>query len=365
MLPLHTQKSLDALTWKEIQKLHSSLGLKATAATRTRRDYQRRIVAAMPQPVVEPEHTVTPLTCAACPLARLIDGNRYCCGLTNNVTRGHWEAQTDCYDAVAQTQAETETTETVAEPEVLIALIEATPQEIAAQPQPAKTEITATTATATTTDDAPPNRGDNGRNRVKAIALIAPAPKSHFSSEPTPARVKVKQPPIWLYVPPSQVFETIVWQTPFKGEVLGKRGYRPFFIKNDCIYVVLESRTNTFCASEFASPNYHHKVIRLRSPAGKTFDAASFKQLANARGCPSPKYQTYWWKDVDGRLCNLGELYQNCDGWWWAWASQGDREGCKFQTQIQAQKYLETAAGKPVTRQGLKNHPFNTFTDDF
>ena len=159
MLPVHTQKSLDALTWNEIQKLHTSLGLKATAESRTRRDYQRRIVATQPQPVVEPEAVASPLTCAACPLARLIDGNRYCCGLTNNVTRGHWEANSDCYDAIAEAEAETETTETVAP----ITQIETAPQKIAVQPQP-------TIATATTTDDTPPNRGDNGRGRVEAIA---------------------------------------------------------------------------------------------------------------------------------------------------------------------------------------------------
>lgn len=345
MITLHTQKSLDLLTWNEVQKLHSSLGLKATAETRTRRDYQRRIVAAIPQPVVESEHTVTPLTCAACPLARLIDGNRYCCGLINNVTRGHWEANSDCYDAVAQAQLEVEATETVAEPEALIALIETAPQEIAAQPQPAETEITATT-----TDDASPNRGDNGRNRVEA-----PAPKSHSFSVPVLGRIKLKQPPIWVYVPPNQVLETIVWQTPFKGEVLGKNGYRPFFVKNDCIYVVLKSSTSTFCASEFASPNYHHKVIRQAIEAGKKFEPSAFKQRAVARGCPSPKYQTYWWKDADERSCNLGQLYQNCDGWWWVWASQGDRQGRNFQTQIQAQKYLEIE--KAIARQTEKATP--------
>ena len=329
MLPAHTQKSLDALPWNEIQKLHTSLGLKATAESRTRRDYQRRIVATQPQPVVEPEAVASPLTCAACPLARLIDGNRYCCGLTNIVTRGHWEANSDCYDAVAEAQAETETTEIVAEPEALIAQIETAPQETAVQPQP-------TIATATTTDDAPPNRGDNGRGRVEVIApAIAP-------------RVKIKQPPIWVYVPPDRVQETIVWETPFKGEILGKSGYRRFFVENDVIYVILVNRTSTFCANEFASPNYHHKVIRQAIEAGKQFEPSAFKQRAKARGCPSPKYQTYWWKDADGRSCNLGQLYQNCDGWWWAWASQ-DRKGRNFRTQIQAQKYLEIE--KAIARQ--------------
>ncbi|MEG3875768.1 hypothetical protein QT972_00090 [Microcoleus sp. herbarium7] len=320
MLPLHTQKSLDVLTWNEIQKLHSSLGLKATAATRSRRDYQRRIVAAQPHPVVEAEQVATALTCAACPFAILLEDNRYECGagVTSAVTRGHWEAKSDCYDAVAQ--AQTEVTEPTAEVETLIALT--------------TEEICTTLATVT-----------------QEVVTSIPAPKSHSCSVPVLGRVKLKQPPIWVYVPPSQVPETIVWETPFKGETLGKNEYRPFFVDNDCIYVVLKSRTNTFYVGEFSNPNYHHKVIRQAIEAGKNFDAASSKQRANARGCPSPKYQTYWWKDVDGRSCNLGELYQNCDGWWWAWASQGDREGCKFQTQIQAQKYLETGRKVAIARQ--------------
>lgn len=116
---VHTQKSLDKLTWNEIQKLHTTLGLKATAEARTRHDYQRRIVAAQPQPVVEPpEHVATPLTCATCPLARRLDNddNRYCCGLTDAVTRGHWEANSDCYEAIAE--LETEMTEQLAEAEI-------------------------------------------------------------------------------------------------------------------------------------------------------------------------------------------------------------------------------------------------------
>ena len=131
MLPLHTQKTLDQLTWREVQLLHSSLGLKATKATATRRDYQRRIVESQPQPIAEPEQKATALTCAICPLARHIDGDRYCCELTDTVTRGHWEARADdCYDAVAA-QSEVEATETVAKVEAPITL-----QEVIIQPEP-------------------------------------------------------------------------------------------------------------------------------------------------------------------------------------------------------------------------------------
>ena len=218
MLPLHTQKSLDQLTWNEVQKIHGSLGLKATATTRTRRDYQRRIVAAMPQPVVEPEHTVTPLTCARCPFAILLDDNRYECGarVTKAVTRGHWEAKSDCYDAVAaQAQTETEVAEPATEVEAPIAQPEETPaptfKEITAA-QPELHQVTAQPALKTfnhlfryradifngqhsfssatyglcecnccvpvaqpTTDDAPPNRGDNGRGRVEVLTALQAA----------------------------------------------------------------------------------------------------------------------------------------------------------------------------------------------
>lgn len=144
MLSLHTQQTLDQLPWNEIQKLHSSLGLKATKATATRRHYQNRIVAAQPQPIAEPEQKATALTCDTCPLARHIDGDRYCCELTDTVTRGHWEARVDdCYDAVA-TQIEAETTEIVAEVEAPItpqkAIIQSGPEQ--ALPVAKKTGLT-------------------------------------------------------------------------------------------------------------------------------------------------------------------------------------------------------------------------------
>lgn len=237
--PVHTQKSLDKLTWNEVQKIHASLGLKATATTRTRRDYQRRIVEAMPQPVVEPEHTVTPLTCATCPFAILLEDNRYECGakVITSVTRGHWEAKDECYCVVAaQVQAETTEPaaeiahqETATETESPIAQPEETPAAPApiayqkkpvTQPeqcqvtapkifnhpfryrrdihngqhsfssamyglcecdrcgpvaQPTITEPVTLGTVATTTDDAPPNRGDNGRGRVTALTALQAA----------------------------------------------------------------------------------------------------------------------------------------------------------------------------------------------
>jgi hypothetical protein len=105
--PLHTQKSLDQLTWNEVRAIHANLGLKATATTRSRRDYQRRIVEAQPQPVAEEVATATTptMTCATCPFARYLDGDRYVCTISDTasgVKRGHWEATVYCEEQLAK-----------------------------------------------------------------------------------------------------------------------------------------------------------------------------------------------------------------------------------------------------------------------
>lgn len=158
--PVHTQKSLDRLTWNEIQKLHTSLGLKATSTTRTRRDYQRRIVEAQPQPVAADSVPAT-FTCAVCPFARHIDGDRYCCQVSqtaSDVKRGHWEATISCFEALAAAEAEKVTAET----EAPIA-----PADTSKAPAP-PVPVTAGP------DDEPPNRGDSGRGRVILSAPTVP-----------------------------------------------------------------------------------------------------------------------------------------------------------------------------------------------
>lgn len=128
-------------------------------------------------------------TCAQCPFARHIDGNRYCCAVSqtaSDVKRGHWEATISCFEALAAAKAEAEkAAEVVAE--VIEAPIAqtATP---APAPAPAVTRApskpavashaTTTTAparapiapTAIETDNQPPGRGDGGRGRVQLIA---------------------------------------------------------------------------------------------------------------------------------------------------------------------------------------------------
>lgn len=160
--PLHTQKSLDQLTWNEIQKLHSSLGLKATATTRTRRDYQRRIVESQLRPVAESIPAPTSFTCAQCPFARHIEDNRYCCQVSqtaSDVKRGHWEATVFCHEAIA------------------------------------KAELLAQTEEVSRNEDneIPPNRGDSGRRiTLNALATIAEKEKALNQEEATPKRIIFK-----------------------------------------------------------------------------------------------------------------------------------------------------------------------------
>lgn len=125
-------------------------------------------------------------TCADCPFARHIDGNRYCCSVSqtaSDVKRGHWEATVSCFEALAKAEAE-KTPEPVAEVvEMAIAKTDApapaTPKSATpskpvpvklSAPKTAPTAATTSTAAIGTDDDTPPNRGDNGRRRVQPIA---------------------------------------------------------------------------------------------------------------------------------------------------------------------------------------------------
>jgi hypothetical protein len=118
-------------------------------------------------------------TCAQCPFARHIDGNRYCCAVSqtaSDVKRGHWEATISCYEALAQAKAEAEK---AAEAEEAIAKTDApapttpkpaTPSTPAPATLSAEKPAPAPTPAAIGENDEPPNRGDNGRGRVEPIA---------------------------------------------------------------------------------------------------------------------------------------------------------------------------------------------------
>lgn len=126
-------------------------------------------------------------TCAQCPFARLIEDNRYCCQVSqtaSDVKRGYWEATISCFEALAKAEAEKAAEPAAAEVvEMAIAQTDtpapATPKSASpSTPAPAtlSAEKTAPTPTptpaptATGTDDAPPNRGDNGRGRLQPTA---------------------------------------------------------------------------------------------------------------------------------------------------------------------------------------------------
>jgi len=110
-------------------------------------------------------------TCSQCPFARHIDGNRYCCQVSqtaSDVKRGHWEATISCYEALAKAKAETEAALAEAATEVAAPIAKTDTNE--------PTSITpATPATpapkATGENEELPNRGDNGRGRLQPMPV--------------------------------------------------------------------------------------------------------------------------------------------------------------------------------------------------
>lgn len=126
-------------------------------------------------------------TCSQCPFARHIDGNRYCCQVSqtaSDVKRGHWEATVSCFEALAQAKAEAEKVAEVVEVPIAQAPAQTetpAPTTLTSAPsKPAAASHATTTAavtravipapTAIETDNQPPGRGDGGRGRVQPIA---------------------------------------------------------------------------------------------------------------------------------------------------------------------------------------------------
>jgi hypothetical protein len=105
---------LKALPWNEVQKLHRVLKLRQGPDGGKRADYERRILTYFTRRDELLNQEPTGVTCATCQFAKHLDGDRYYCGLTEAVTRGHWEFSTDCLEAIAK--AESEATGTEAEP---------------------------------------------------------------------------------------------------------------------------------------------------------------------------------------------------------------------------------------------------------
>jgi len=127
------------------------------------------------------------MTCADCPFARHIDGNRYCCSVSqtaSDVKRGHWLATISCVEALAK--AEAEKVEPVAEVEIEAPIAQAdttntTEQTSIAQATPAAIPAPTKPAAAPTTPTA------IGRGRIepitakKLLPLIVPI--SRISSD--------------------------------------------------------------------------------------------------------------------------------------------------------------------------------------
>lgn len=128
--------------------------------------------------------TPASFTCAECPFARHIDGNRYCCQVSqtaSDVKRGHWEATVSCFEALAKAEAEK-----AAEVEEAPIAPEPTPTAAAKIPAPVKQSIAQKTVPAQTpaiipapvaieTDNQPPGRGDGGRGRVQPAKKLMPS----------------------------------------------------------------------------------------------------------------------------------------------------------------------------------------------
>jgi len=381
MIPVYTQKTLDKLAWPEIQKLHKSLGLKAAPNARTRRDLQVNIVAAMPQPVAEPEQIATSLTCATCPLAILIEDNRYECGahVATSVTRGHWEAKDECYTEVAAQ------TEPVAEVEAPIAPI--APQEI----------ITTTPATIVQTPHANVEEGiivamtkrtpfqekmdnldylyelemkaqlaveatiigsEDEAEAYRCLRAIEGEIKLHNSAPELPVspvitqleiqmKEEVKKDVLKLFkieafhpsvLPtdepeqPSEEIEVepegvIHWEDPANGTIAGSKGNRKFYVRNNEIFVMFPG---DFTAAESKRPNVRHAQIRDAINTGRAFNPKAFKD--------SPQFLVDT-KDYGG----IGRIRQGVDGRWWAWSLTGIT-GHPFFSRELACKYLDRVA---------------------
>lgn len=121
--------------------------------------------ATIPQQTIDTSAPAT-FTCSQCPFARLIEDNRYCCQVSqtaSDVKRGHWEATVSCFEALAKAEAEK-----VAEVEEAPIVQTVAPEAIG-------------------TNDTPPNRGDNGRERLQPITkTIAPTEQETSERPPTP-----------------------------------------------------------------------------------------------------------------------------------------------------------------------------------
>lgn len=371
MITPHTQESLKSLSWDEVRSLHASLGLAATATSRTRRDYESRILEAQPQKVEEPiTQTATPLIAQT---TQTTDDQPPGRG------DGRGRVEPENWFADLFTPKESETQKLQGELDLLIeqelnaqlaieCTVKGSPEEVTAYSHLRKVEANIAEVEEAIArsypriwEKADPGMaiGDYVRIPFHPIAVVTV--KEEMSDGRTRILVRTGNHSEEWYLPAPLISpvesvwsldqieeaiaqlksdigssklldrpvrtteydsETIAWKTPFQGEILGREGRRhSFFIENNCIHLVIQSRESAFCASERTRKNYHHAVIRQAIEAGKTFDQSS----------------------AISEPCRFGRIHQSCDGWWWVWGD-GQTIGRKFLTRLMALKYLEMNA---------------------
>lgn len=333
-----TAETLKSLTWNEIRALHGSLKLKATKTTATRADYEQRILAAQPQKVEEaiaPAAT-TVTKCSECPFARHIDGGRYCCQIAataQDTVRGHWEPRTDCIEAL----------QSIESPQEIPASEEIEPE--MASPDP----VGAPALTREELIDRAREVREMLEGMLQEAASSAPAPyiphspqlawdgkckcqqcHTRHTSVQQPIKLNKRPPIIRAYPHSAPEVKSIRWLSPFKGEVLGKSGYRPFFIFDNEICIILQSNSSVFIAREFKKQNYLHKIVRQAIEVGASFNPATHFSVARAKGFGKANIEEVW---ENSR--NIGCIYQAADGWWWAW-SECQNPAQKFASKAEA-----------------------------
>ena len=387
MITPHTQESLKSLSWDEVRSLHTSLGLAATATSRTRGHYEFRILEAQPQKVEEPIAQATTQTTAQT-ATQLIAQTTDDQPPGRDDSRGRVEPENWFADLFTPKESETQKLQgeldLLIEQELKAQLAiertpEGSPEEVTAYSHLRKVEANIAEVEEVIArsypriwDKADPGMaiGDYARIPFHPIAVVTV--KEEMSDGRTRILVRTGNhseewylpaplisEPIWSLDQIEEAIaqlksdiglsklldrpvrateydsETIAWKTPFQGEILGREGRRhSFFIENNCIHLVIQSRESAFCASERTRKNYHHAVIRQAIEAGKTFDQSS----------------------AIGEPCQFGRIHQSCDGWWWAWG-EGQTVGHKFLTRLMALKYLEiksAGAGDRVPRHKLR-----------
>lgn len=384
MIP-HTTETLKLLTWSELRTLHSSLKLKAVGK---RADYEARILELQPIAIADIA-APTSFTCVQCPFARLIEGNKYCCEVSqtaSDVRFGHWEATVSCFESLAEVEAgpiaeldEVVEAETPIAPQEVVATQAKIQPTIGQTPHPyieegiihamikqtpfqkrmtdleylSQLEMEAQLAIEATAPNSEEEASAYQRLRkieydIEFHDQLAPElatpeyaqtqnqmdePKSRgilslFKIEPFDPSVLPTDEPEQLSADKIEPEGTIHWDSPLNGMITGKEGGRKFYIRNDEVFIMFPG---DYTAGESKKPNIRHRQIRSAIDSGRSFNPRAFKL--------SPSFER------DTEACNGGRIRQECDGRWWAWSPTGVT-GHPFFSRELACKYLNLAADR-------------------